>query len=263
MNRTSLLLLLLASACGGASPPPADSGTGLSASATTPAPAGETGSPGSPSTDSTADPTGGSTADTSTGGTAATGATATTGDTAATGATGQSGHTGQTGPTGSTAATGDSGLQCDFPFGPTCYLDGSLCVAPDYGLPTSYPPEASDGTIDSHVDEGGSCGARAATTCSDGSIVLAAWWRGAETASVQLYDGTTREWVGGYFITDDPYKVCGEFIWIGDGYDNKSCVDDALSWVETQFQTCGYYTENAQGVCQVQDPACVRDEVKR
>jgi len=256
MNRTSLLLLLLASACGGASPPPADSGTGLSASGTTPAPTGET---GSPSTDSTADPTGGSTADTSAGGTAATGATATTGDTAATGATGQSGHTGSTG------STADTGLECDFGFTESCYIDDhGQCVDPGLALDNIlYQDVADDAAIDRHLDVGGSCGARAATTCADGSVVLAKWLRGTETSYAQMYDGTTREWVGGYLITDDSYKVCGEYIWAGDGYHNKSCVDDALSWVETQFQTCGYYTENAQGVCQVQDPACVRDEVKR
>jgi len=260
MYRSIFISVLVAACSGGASPPPSDSGGGPGSTEPTAAPTGETGSPSTT-------PTGATPGDTSTGGTGAfgtAGATAATGSTAATGATGQSGHTGLTGSTGS---TGDTGLACGgVPFTESCYVDDGLCVDPGRSLSTSLDPEeADDASIDQFLDVGGGCGARSATTCSDGSIVLADWWRGgSETAEVQMYDGTTREWVGGYIYEDNEItKVCGNVAWVGGGYDNKDCVDEALGWVETQFATCGYYQENAQGICQVQDPACVRDEVKR
>lgn len=249
----SLLSLVVGCGGGAGSPPPTPSPTDSATVPTsptgtsTPAPTASTGDTGRASpTGDTAVASSATTADTST--TQITSATATTADTAST-------------STASTGMTGDTGLECDaIPFGPTCYMEDGLCYAPDL----AWTDSLLDYYLDYVVDQTQSgCGAVVATTCSDGAVVLARWHKWSETGDVDVYDGTTREWVAGYIITDDPYEKCGEEVWIGDpAY--QECGHQAFLQMYAAFAGgCGYYTEDASGACTVLDPACVIDEVKR
>jgi hypothetical protein len=146
-------------------------------------------------------------------------------------------------------------VACDEDFSEACHIVDGMCRDPEWT--PSIPRTAADARIDSSVDGWleDPWGPMVWTVCDGGAIAWGVWGL-SETAEIEVYDGDTREWIGGYVLTDDPWPVCGTEIWVGDEA-WFACGTEVYGWVQQQYYLC---QPGATGAT-VGD--CLRDEVPR
>lgn len=173
----------------------------------------------------------------------------------------------ETADTGATdtagAETGDTATDACGPYyPPSCYKVDGECRIPDAGPSVYHPTEAPDADIQASV-ESWDCGVLVWTVCDGGAIAHGTWGPYAETADVAIYDGTTRQWVGGYLTSDDDDDYCGTEVWIGDDA-WRDCGRELLDWIYTSanYEPC-MNLDTAARTCGYLPPSCIRDEVPR
>lgn len=153
-------------------------------------------------------------------------------------------------------------VACDPDWSAACHVVDGICRDPSYVPP--WPPTATDAHIDQSVSAFGSTyrGPLVWTICpGGGAIVHGSWSHDTETPSVDVFDESTRAWIAGFVITDDPFAVCGTTVFVGDEtwYD---CADAELSWLYAMFATCAY-PSGGTGPATCSSASCLRDEVPR